>query len=55
MNLFIKEYPKNGESTIFKLENNYILHLTNEEYELNSLNSKNENKYNLSMIELNEC
>ena len=55
LNLFIKEYPNDGENIIFKLENNYILQLTNEEYELNCLNGKNENKYNLSIIELNKC
>ena len=44
-----------NESLIIQSNDNFIFQITNEENELNALNGKSENKYNLSIIELGQC
>ena len=56
INEIIYEYPSiNGESLVIEGVENYVFQLTTTENELDTLNGNYENKYNLSLIDLNEC
>ena len=51
----IETYPSDGESIVIEGEDNYVFQITTNENELNSLNGKGDNPYNLSIIDLGEC
>ena len=59
MNLIIKDilktYQSDGESIVIEGADNYVFQITTSENELDILNGENDNKYNLSIIDLGEC